>query len=245
MAWLPGHLDKGFDAAASAKPPLRWEDLRSYERLRQMCWSAPSGFGAFEWVSMSLKRGEMMMAGETQKNTRAATGNMGTQPDSGTENDVSRGSQTDEQQPDEAAVWKEKYARLFADLENTKKRLARSSAQEVEMEKEALLRDVLPVADGLDLAVMHTSSEEDNRSILQGIELVRNILNKFFIKYDVIAIDAWGKPIILKFILSTGQQPVWQGFPKSLSTSASVKSWSNPVSCFTVRRACALRMFAN
>jgi molecular chaperone GrpE len=64
----------------------------------------------------------------------------------------------------------------------------------VEAEKEALLRDVLPVADGLDLAVMHTSREEDSRNLLQGIELIRNILDKFFIKYEVKAIDAWSKP---------------------------------------------------
>jgi molecular chaperone GrpE len=136
----------------------------------------------------------MMMAGEIQKNTRAATGNMGTQPDNGPDDEVSRVSQPNEQQADEAAVWKDKYVRMYADLENTKKRLARSSAQEVEAEKEALLRDVLPVADGLDLALMHTPREEDNRSIMQGIELVRNILNKLFAKYDVKAIDAWGKP---------------------------------------------------
>ena len=53
---------------------------------------------------------------------------------------------------------------------------------------------MLPVADGLDLAIMHTSPEKDNRNLLQGIELVRNILNKFFAKYEVEAIDAWGKP---------------------------------------------------
>jgi molecular chaperone GrpE len=52
----------------------------------------------------------------------------------------------------------------------------------------------LPIADGLDLALMHTQQEDDNRSILQGIGLVRNILNKFFIKYGVKAIDAWGEP---------------------------------------------------
>jgi molecular chaperone GrpE len=134
------------------------------------------------------------MTDEMQKNTWAAAGNTDTQPDSCSEEEASRVSQPDEHQPDEAAVWKDKYARLLADLENTKKRLARSSTQEVEAEKEALLRDVLPVADGLDLALMHTQQEDDNRSILQGIELVRNILNKFFIKYGVKAIDAWGEP---------------------------------------------------
>ena len=98
----------------------------------------------------------------------------------GAADDVSRASQPVEQRPDEAAFWKNKYARLYADLDNTKKRLARSSAQEVEEQKEALLREVLPVADGLDLALMHTPDKGDNRGILQGIELVRDILNKFF-----------------------------------------------------------------
>ena len=134
------------------------------------------------------------MTDEMQIKFGDATGNIGTQPDSGTADEVPRVSPPNEQQPDEAAVWKGRYVRLYADLENTRKRLARSSAQEVKAEKEALLRDVLPVADGLDLAIMHTSREEDSRDFLQGIELIRNILNKFFIKYEVKAIDAWGKP---------------------------------------------------
>jgi molecular chaperone GrpE len=134
------------------------------------------------------------MADEMQKLKSATTKKMRAEPDRGPGNEIWREPQPNEQRPDEAAVWKDKHVRLFADLENTKKRLARSSAQEVEAEKEALLRDVLPVADGLDLAIMHTSREEDSRDFLQGIELVRNILNKFFIKYEVKAIDAWGKP---------------------------------------------------
>ena len=120
--------------------------------------------------------------------------NMAEQPDSGTEDEVSQEPQPVEQGPDAAMVWKEKYLRLVADLENTKKRLARISAQEVAAEKDAILRDVLPVADALDLAFMHASREEDNRSILQGIELIRNMLNTFFAKYDVKAVDAWGQP---------------------------------------------------
>jgi molecular chaperone GrpE len=96
--------------------------------------------------------------------------------------------------PEPTDVWKDRYLRLHADVENTKKRLARSSAQEVEAQKEALLRELLPVADGLDLALMHTPDQKDNRGILQGIEMVQNILNKFFADHGVKAIDAWGKP---------------------------------------------------
>jgi molecular chaperone GrpE len=104
-----------------------------------------------------------------------------------------RGTETDKPLPDEEVVWKERYLRQLADLENTKKRLTRSSAQEVEAQKEMLLRDILPVADGLDLALLHTSPEEDDRNILQGIEMIRNLLEKFFAKYDVEEMEALGQ----------------------------------------------------
>jgi molecular chaperone GrpE len=140
-----------------------------------------------------LKRGALM-ADKPQKMTRTPNGNMDSEPYSGSEDEVLRASQPNEEQPNVAALWKDKYVRLYADLENTKKRLARSSAREVENEKEALLRDVLPVSDGLDMALMHISRVEDSRNLLQGIELIRNILDSFFVKYQVKAIDAWGKP---------------------------------------------------
>ncbi len=105
-----------------------------------------------------------------------------------------RDTETDNQSPDEGAAWRGRYLRLLADLENTKKRLARTSAQEVETQKEMLLRDILPVADGLDLALRHTSQDEDSRNILQGIEMNRSLLGKFFSKYDVEEMDALGQP---------------------------------------------------
>jgi len=116
-------------------------------------------------------------------------------------------SEVADQEPDEADFWKDKYARLFADLENTKKRLARNAAQEVESEKEKLLLEVLPVADGLDLALMHTPREGGDRSILQGIDLVRDILNQFFSKYDVKAIDSLGKPFDPRIHEAIGVMP--------------------------------------
>jgi hypothetical protein len=62
-----------------------------------------------------------MMADEVQEDTLAATGNVATQPDSDAKDDVSQVSQPEPQAADDAAVWKDKYVRLFADLENTKK----------------------------------------------------------------------------------------------------------------------------
>lgn len=134
------------------------------------------------------------MVDDRQENSSGSIGNSEIQPDGGCASETAQRPQADEQSSNEAALWKDKYLHLLADLENTKKRLARTSAQEVETEKEKLLRDVLPVADGLDLALLHASSDEDNRDILQGIELIRNILIKFFVKYEVKTINAWGKP---------------------------------------------------
>jgi molecular chaperone GrpE len=134
------------------------------------------------------------MADETEKLKRAAFQKRRAEPRRAAGDEILPDPQADAPQQTAADVWKDKYLRLYADVENTKKRLARSSAQEVEAQKEALLRDMLPVADALDLALMHASEKEDNRSILQGIELIRNILNKFFSKYDVKVIDSWGEP---------------------------------------------------
>ena len=49
-----------------------------------------------------------------------------------------KNTETDQKSPDEGAVWKDRYLRLLADLENTKKRLTRTSAQEVDSVKKAL-----------------------------------------------------------------------------------------------------------
>ena len=135
-----------------------------------------------------------MMANNIKIDIGTESGKMADHRATSKGDDVSRPSHPDLQQQDETAFWKDKYARLFADLENTKKRLARSAAREVESEKEALLQDVLPVADGLDLALMHVSGKQDNRDLLQGIEMIRNLVDKFFAKYEVTAIDALGKP---------------------------------------------------
>lgn len=90
-------------------------------------------------------------------------------------------------------LWKEKYLHLLADLENIRKRLARTSAREVDEHTKALLTDMLPVADGLDLALLHLSRDVDSRNILQGIETIKNLLDNFFAKHEVTVIEAWGQ----------------------------------------------------
>lgn len=57
-----------------------------------------------------------------------------------------------------------------------------------------MLKDILPIADGLDLALKQTSREEDSRGILQGLEINRNLLEKFFRKHNVEMMEVLGQP---------------------------------------------------
>ena len=133
------------------------------------------------------------MADKLQEDTLAGANDSEPQANNNFNQEDSESRYSEEKKTDIASIWKDKYLHLLADLENTKKRNARSYAQEAEGQKEELLIDVLQIADGLDLALIHISSEEDGRKILQGIELLREILDKFFIKYDVKMIAAFGE----------------------------------------------------
>ena len=136
--------------------------------------------------------------------------------ESAREDEISRIPSSDQRRSDGVTFWQDKYARLFADLENTKKRLIWTSAKEVELKKETLLRDILPVADGLDLAILHISRDMDSRNFLQGIEMIRNILDKFFSKYEVKVIDAWGKPFDPSIHEAIGMMPHPEFPPKTV-----------------------------
>nr|WP_320014286.1 nucleotide exchange factor GrpE [uncultured Desulfobacter sp.] len=107
-------------------------------------------------------------------------------------NESSGQREPDGEKTDTSSFWKDKYLHLLADLENTKKRLARSSALEIEYQNIELFKEMLQVADGLNLILEHVSCEDDSRNIFQGIKGVKNIFDKLFIKYDVETIDALG-----------------------------------------------------
>ena len=79
------------------------------------------------------------MADELQGKADTATRGQSLQSDNSFNKETSEQWQAGDQKSDMASVWKDRYIRLLADLENTKKRLARDSAQEVERQKEKLL----------------------------------------------------------------------------------------------------------
>jgi molecular chaperone GrpE len=132
------------------------------------------------------------MANEIKKNINTTVKNSVSQPGYSLKKESSGRREVVGQKSDTASVWKDKYLHLLADLENTKKRLARASAVEIEGQNTKLLKEMMQVADRLDLVLNHVSGEDDSRNIFQGIKGIKDIFDKLFIKYDVKIIDALG-----------------------------------------------------
>ena len=93
---------------------------------------------------------------------------------------------------DEALIWKERYARLQADLENTKKGLERRYLSEAEQTRLALLRDMLPVADNLETALQHSDNDSDH--LHQGVALTLRAFEETMKRYGVEPVSALGQP---------------------------------------------------
>jgi molecular chaperone GrpE len=88
--------------------------------------------------------------------------------------------------------WKEKYLRLAADLDNTKKRLQLSYQRQAEIEKEDLLADILEVADNLERAVAH--ADDSSSVVIDGVKTIQRQIQQILAKHEVRPFKAEGQP---------------------------------------------------
>ena len=102
-----------------------------------------------------------------------------------------------EESPDEVegmADWHDRYLRLAAELDNSKKAYERAYAHRAQQERERFLRDLLPLADNLERALEHAIPSERETSLYGGIELTLRELWRTLEKYGVERIEALGMP---------------------------------------------------
>lgn len=90
--------------------------------------------------------------------------------------------------------WKDKYLRLAAENENSRKRLERSYAQQAQQAQEALLRDILASADSLERALQHSQKTADSGSLREGVMATWRQLQQTLANYGVQPILAEGQP---------------------------------------------------
>ena len=86
------------------------------------------------------------------------------------------------------------YVRQVAETENFKKRNLRERDEAIRFANETLLKDLLPVIDNLQRAIAHAESDENGKSLVEGVAMVLkgflDVLNKF----GVSQIAAVGQP---------------------------------------------------
>lgn len=102
--------------------------------------------------------------------------------------DKLRTSSVQSAEKEENNEWQEKYTRLYADFENSKKRLEQRYALESQQNQEKLLRDMLPLADNLERAIAHAETDPD------GLILIQKAFLDALAKYGVEKVDAAERP---------------------------------------------------
>jgi len=88
----------------------------------------------------------------------------------------------------------DRLLRVSAEFENYKKRTAREMEGIRKFANETLIKEMLPVVDNLERAIETSGNENDNGSIVEGVNMIRNEILKVFEKFGVKPIESVGEP---------------------------------------------------
>jgi molecular chaperone GrpE len=87
----------------------------------------------------------------------------------------------------------DKYVRAVAELDNYRKRAVRERADAIQYGNETLLRDILPLVDGMDRALEHACNSEDFEAFKTGLQMLKEKFLGCLQKHGVEMIDTAGK----------------------------------------------------
>lgn len=94
----------------------------------------------------------------------------------------------------EIAELKDRYLRNLAESDNIRKRLRQQSEESVRLQREGLLRELLPIVDNLERAVGAARDGGNGKSIVEGVEMVLQSLLDFLRTQGVTQLSAVGQP---------------------------------------------------
>jgi molecular chaperone GrpE len=91
---------------------------------------------------------------------------------------------------EEAARNFDLYLRECAEADNFRKRLQREKAEAIRFGNEALVREILPLLDNLELAVEHAELGGNGRSVVEGIRMILRMFRDVLERNGVRPIEA-------------------------------------------------------
>src|SRR6266403_4504917 len=93
----------------------------------------------------------------------------------------------------ELEAQQDRYLRTVAEFDNVRKRAAREREEYTRYANESVLRDLLPVLDNLDRALLAARSEPA-AAVTAGVELIQRELLRVLEKFGVTPFDSVGQP---------------------------------------------------
>lgn len=82
----------------------------------------------------------------------------------------------------------DKYLRMYAEFENTRKRLEKEKQSSIDFAVERFSKDMLSIADTLEMAMSHFG-ESDTNQVQEGIKLTLDNLMKVFERHGIKPVD--------------------------------------------------------
>ena len=99
----------------------------------------------------------------------------------------------------DAADWKDKYMRLYAEFDNFRKRSMKEKSEILATASGELMKELLPIVDDFDRAVQANSSVTDIEVVREGFVLIHQKLYKKLESKGLKPIEAKGKPFDTDF----------------------------------------------
>lgn len=93
----------------------------------------------------------------------------------------------------EAADWKDKYMRLYAEFDNFRKRSVKEKSDILATAAAGLVKELLPVMDDFDRAVKANETAEDIQAVKEGFVLIQQKLNSALVAKGLSPINAVGQ----------------------------------------------------
>ncbi len=93
----------------------------------------------------------------------------------------------------ESAMYKDKWLRAEAEMDNYKKRVHKEKLEQMKYGYETLIRELLPVIDNLERAIEYSKKHSQKDSLYEGVELTLKLLRKVVEGFGVNTISTVGQ----------------------------------------------------
>jgi len=87
----------------------------------------------------------------------------------------------------------DRYLRQVAELENFKKRTVRERDEAIRFANEYVIKDLLPVIDNLERAIIHAKGGEGGKPLVEGVEMVLKGFLDVLTRHGVVQVNAVGQ----------------------------------------------------